>query len=111
MKANKIDDDTWEVLSDSGNTYKVTNHSCTCPAFYIRLRGKGSCKHMIFVQNMNASKDKDSTKDVLKYIKNNRATYTELEQKFGTSVSEKLSILEKRGDILHDTKTDTYTEM
>jgi len=111
MKGTKIDDDTWEVLSDSGNTYKVTNHSCTCPAFYIRLRGKGSCKHMLFIQNMNAAKDKDTTKELLQYIKTKKATYTELEKRFGTSVSEKLSILEKRGDIIHDKKTDTYTEM
>ena len=66
---------------------------------------------MIFVQNMQSSGDKETTKDVLKYIRNNRATYTELEKIFGTSVNEKLSILEKRGDILHDKKTDTYTEM
>jgi predicted nucleic acid-binding Zn finger protein len=111
MKATNIDDDTWEVLSDSGNNYKVTNSSCTCPNFYIRLKGKGSCKHMLFVQNMNAAKDKDATKDVLKYIQTKKATYTELEKIFGASVSDKLSILEKRGDIIHDKKTDTYMEM
>ena len=111
MNATKIDDDMWEVLSDSGHTYKVTTNSCSCPNFYIRLKGKGSCKHMLFVQNMNAAKDKDATKDVLKYIKNKKVTYAELEQKFGPSVSEKLSILEKRGDILHDKRTDTYMEM
>lgn len=111
MESTRIDDDTWEVLSDSGHTYKVTNNSCTCPNYYIRLKGKGSCKHMQFIQNMNAAKDKDATKELLKYIKTKKATYTELEQKFGTSVGEKLSILEKRGDILHDKKTDTYIEM
>ena len=111
MDATKIDDDTWEVLSDSGNKYKVTKTSCTCPAFYIRLRGKGSCKHMIFIHNMESVGDKETTKEVLEYIKTNKATYTELEKLFGISVSEKLSILEKRGEIIHDTKTDTYMEM
>ena len=111
MNATKIDDDTWEVLGDSGNKYKVTNNSCTCPSYYIRQRGKGSCKHMMFVQNMQSSGDKETTKDVLKYIKMNKVTYTELEKRFGTSVSEKLLLLEKRGEILHDTRTDTYTEM
>jgi len=111
MNATKIDDDTWEVLSDSGNKYKVTKTSCTCPAFYIRLRGKGSCKHMTFIQNMESVGDKETTKDLLEYIKNHKATYTELEKLFGIGVSEKLVILEKRGEILHDTRTDTYMEM
>jgi type II secretory pathway component HofQ len=66
---------------------------------------------MLFVQNTNATKDKDATKEVLQYIKAKKVTYTELEQRFGASVSEKLSILERRGDILHDKKTDTYMEM
>jgi len=111
MDATKVDDDTWEVLSDSGNKYKVTSSSCTCPSFYIRLRGKGSCKHMLFIQGMQSVGDKETTKEVLEYIKGNKATYTELEKRFGKDVSEKLSILEKRGEILHDTKTDTYMEM
>ena len=111
MQATKVDDDTWEVLSDSGKTYKVTSNSCTCPAFYIRQRGKGSCKHMLFLQSINANTDKESTKDLLEFIRQQPVTYSDIEKKFGVGVDEKLSILEKRGDIIRDKKTDTYTEM
>jgi len=111
MKATRIDEDTWEVLSDSGNTYKVTNNSCTCPAFYIRNRGKGSCKHMLFVQGINSTSDKESTKDLLEFIRQKPVTDSDIEKKFCVGVDEKLSILEKRGDIIRDKKTDTYMEM
>ena len=107
MKATRIDDDTWEVLSDSGHTYKVTSTSCTCPNFYIRLKGKGKCKHMIFVQNSITG----DTKEIINFIRGRTVTYAELSEKFGDKVQDKLIVLEQRGEILHDTKKDTYMEM
>ncbi|BFH18260.1 hypothetical protein J6TS7_53480 [Paenibacillus dendritiformis] len=44
------------VLSESGNTYEVTGHSCTCPDYTYRHRGNGTaCRHMQAVQQVRES--------------------------------------------------------
>jgi predicted nucleic acid-binding Zn finger protein len=110
MEATSDGNGNWSVLSDSGHTYNVTNNSCSCPHFQHRVRKSGgSCKHMIFIQNlMNSDGNYD---EIIKFIKLKRIiSYVDIEKKFGgLEVFEKLQALEKRGDIIYNKRKDTYS--
>lgn len=108
MQAEKLENGTYNVLGDSGHTYKVTDKSCNCPHFVNRLRGKGSCKHMVFVNNL-AAEDND-IKEILNFINSlTEVTFDTLHNKFGDNTYEALLMLEKRGDIIYNRKSDTYS--
>jgi uncharacterized Zn finger protein len=102
MQATKISDTEYDVLGDSGKTYRVTETSCTCPVYKFR---HSNCKHMAFL----ASQPKDDI-EIVKFINLTASpTYDELENKFGKDIHAKLQSLERKGEIIYDRKTDSYS--
>jgi len=110
MEATSDGNGSWTVLSDSGHSYNVTTNSCSCPHFIHRVKKSGgSCKHMIFIQNLMSSDN--NYDDIIKFIKSKGiVSYIDIEKKFGgLEVFEKLQALEKRGDIIYNKRKDTYS--
>ena len=108
MEAKQIGTNKFEVLSDSGHTYQVSNDSCTCPHYQYRLAVRGEkCKHMIFISGIKLQKKQES--EILKFLKKEKIVpHNLLEEKFGTDIMNEINEYVNEGEIYYDKKKDTY---
>ena len=98
MEGIQVGLDEWNVLGDSGKTYKVTSTSCTCPRFSIYSYKKGPCKHMTWLKIHTAKAPIDTNK-MFEYIKLQGTVYHEDLEGIFENVEEQVQILLNEGKI------------
>jgi predicted nucleic acid-binding Zn finger protein len=109
MEIEQTDEDKYIVKGDTGKSYVVSSTSCTCPQFEFRIkRTGGMCKHMIFISGLS-NDDEDVYQRMIDFIRMEKCAEYEAIAREYPNPDSKLEILEKRGEILHNKRKDTYS--